>query len=117
MSLQINALHLHEIDYEIRIRDITPKGGIEDKRKILRGLLAQESENRSFLQIKNPYDFKTDIKEITDSIENLKTKVDGFSGVKNDSKYKSLITRLWHVSGRINRVNVDDSDEETEKKK
>lgn len=116
MAVQVNALILHELDYEIKIREVEPKGNMDEKRKLLRGLLSQESANRSFAQIKNLYGFKTDKKEILESLSSIKTKIGEFSGSKNDNKYKGLATRLWHVSGRISRMNTESEEQISEKK-
>ena len=117
MGLQVNALHAHELDYELSIRDISPTGSMDNKRKVLRGLLSQEAANRSFNDIANPYDFVIDHKEILDSLENISKKIDSFSGNKEDSGYKLLSTRLWHLSGRINRLNTTSDEQRNIKKK
>lgn len=112
MAYFVNALFSHELEYEILVRGIQPSGNTDDKRKILRGLLSQESANRSFAEIRNTLDFEDDHAGILDSLPTLEIKVVVFNGNKNDNKYKSLTTRFWHLSGRISRMNITSDEEE-----
>ncbi|KAH1015616.1 hypothetical protein HUJ05_013307 [Dendroctonus ponderosae] len=106
MGWQINALHAHELDYKIQLRGLKPKGPVDDRRKILRGLLSQESANLSFTQPKNSCKFDRDHREILESLVDLRAKISDFVGTSCDVKYKNLTTRLWYVTGRINRMIV-----------
>lgn len=117
MAMQPNYLKVHELDYEIKIRDVVPTGNSDDKRKILRGLLSQADANRSFYTIKNPYLFATDAKEAQETLDDLLSKIQNFSGSKSDLEYKRLSSRLCHVSGRISRFVIESDEEESERQR
>lgn len=116
MPLNVNYLKAHELKYEIEIRGEDSPSTVEEKRRLLRGLLAQEDNNRSFRDIKNEFDFDTDSEGIQQTLDELRPLVDHFSGSENDNDHKRLTTRLSHVAARLNRVNCDASSDDQVKK-
>lgn len=113
MPLNVNFLKSHELKYEIEIRGEKPPSTVEEKRRLLRGLLAQEDGNRSFREVKNEFDFDLDSAGIQQTLHELRPLIDNFSGSENDMDHKRLTTRLSHVAGRLKRVNYDtDSDDQ-----
>lgn len=96
----------HELSYEIKIRGVNPDTNVEKNRKLLRGLLKQQSANRSFYDtLLDPYTFNQHTTEITESITKLQEKIDNFSGNLADNK--RITSRLTHLSGRIGRLSTD----------
>lgn len=87
--MEPNHLLSKELNYELRLRKVDPEGSVDEKRKLLRGLLSQESANRSFLEgVSNNYLFKEDAKEIKESLDDLTTKVDQFDGNRADPLFR-----------------------------
>lgn len=116
MSLIPEYLRSIETAYEILIRDGIVPASQEDKRKILRGLLEQETGNRSFTAITNPFSFKEDEKEVAWTIADLVTKIEAFKGKKGEAEHKRIICRLTHVSGRISRMSAEDEEQKETRK-
>lgn len=100
-------LRVNEIDYEISVRGIVPLGDIDSKRKILRGLLSQEKANRSFVSPTSSYGFETDHAETQTTLDDLKARINEFTGPSTSVAYKRISSRLAHVSGRIHRMVTD----------
>lgn len=113
--MEVNNLRSYELDYELMIRGVTPAGDVDKRRKILRGLLSQEKNNRSFSEgFVVCYDHADDVKEIKNSLQDLQSKVSTFTNNSND--LKRLNSRLCHVSGRIRRlVTSEEAQEDTKK--
>lgn len=112
-----NHLKVNELTYELKIRNLDPTGTVENKRKILRGVLSQENANRSFQEnLSNPFSHDDDVTEIKLSLDDLKTIVDSFNGNKSDPVFKRVCSRLTHLSGRIQKLKADDDDEDKVKK-
>nr|CAI5861030.1 unnamed protein product [Callosobruchus analis] len=106
-----------ELDYELRVRGIQPVGNMDDKRKILRGLLSQERAHRSFIEsfIVQPYD--DDVDAIKTSLTDLEQKIAAFLSSSGSPEHKRLVSRLIHISGRINRLRTDDENQEAMKQR
>lgn len=104
-----NYLKDYEVKYEIVIRGGTPASKAEDNRRILRGLMAQESANRSVVELDETtlpgiYSFRVSIEEITKTLESLEQKVADFSLSSPDEHRKRIQARLIHVSARLQRL-------------
>ncbi|KAL3283736.1 hypothetical protein HHI36_024271 [Cryptolaemus montrouzieri] len=87
-----NHLKSEELNYEISIRGVDPPATVDEKRIIMRGLVAQESINRSFNEV-----------DVNIPIE--------FS---NQPNYLKIASRLMHISGRIFRMKVTQGNVEEE---
>ncbi|KAK9693652.1 hypothetical protein QE152_g34064 [Popillia japonica] len=70
----VNCLKSTEVEYEIKIRGVTPSGDLDFKRKTSRGLLTQQrgTRNDSFFIISNPPIFSEDEKYVRESLTDLK---------------------------------------------
>ncbi|KAL3272292.1 hypothetical protein HHI36_023910 [Cryptolaemus montrouzieri] len=55
-----NHLKAEELEYEITIRGAKPPNKVDEKRKTLRGLIAQETSHRGFYIIEVPFSFEED---------------------------------------------------------
>lgn len=97
-------LRSEEVAYEITIRGVTPPATLEEKRKVLRGLLAQEDANRSFSSLTSKESFADTTKAVKETIksvvEALRKPVADFSS----SDGRKCVSRLTHVTGRIRRA-------------
>ncbi|KAL3269085.1 hypothetical protein HHI36_008168 [Cryptolaemus montrouzieri] len=62
-----------ELSYELALRNVDPPATVDEKRKLLRGIIAQENSDRSFIEISNPYEFKVNVKELKESIAYITT--------------------------------------------
>lgn len=112
-----NHLKLNELNYELKIRGLEISGTVEVKRKILRGSLNQENANRSFSgTCANPYSFDDDVKEMKDTVSDLQSVIDNFSGSKEDPSFKRISSRLAHLSNRYQRLKVDTDEHEKYRK-
>lgn len=109
--MDVNSLKSTEVDYEIKIRSQVPSGDVDNRRKILRGLLSQERGNRSFISILNPFTFDEDVKEIEETIADLQQLISSLTDPVNANVLKRITARLTHISGRVHRMNVEDVDQ------
>ncbi|KAL3273352.1 hypothetical protein HHI36_014800 [Cryptolaemus montrouzieri] len=91
-KLNPNFLKTSDLSYEIVLRNIDPPATVEDKRRILKGILAQEGSDRSFIGITDPYDLKDNVNELTESITDISNLVSNFQGSPNNDDYTYFIT-------------------------
>lgn len=116
--MEPNHLKVAELTYELKIRNVEPTGDVDQKRKILRGLLSQETANRSFVQSLSihPYSFQVDVKAILETIRDLKLVIENYR-TSGDKVLGSRITsRLTHLSGRMQRlVSENEEDDKTKR--
>lgn len=110
------ALKVEELDYELAIRNLKPQGNVDTKKKILRGVLSQESADRSFQGLtEHPFSFEDDVKGVEGTLQDLKNIIGDFTGTKQDPTFKRVSARLKHVSGRIYKIKSETSDEGTKR--
>lgn len=108
--MQAEHLKQPELIYEISLFGVEVPTKVDDLRKTFRGLMAQKQAERSFQEV-NDYTYDDDLKEIMVTLTELKTEIDNFSGIKSDSAYKRISSRLLHINGRVCRLNVKESSE------
>lgn len=115
--MEPNHLKVKELEYELLIRRVKPSGDADVKRKLLRGALAQENANRSFVQsvLVSPLSYEVEVQEIGESIADLRTGIDSFTGSAGDAAHKRFSSRLTHLSGRIHRLCEDTAEREQKK--
>lgn len=111
-------LKAHELAYEVAIRigkeDVAKT--VEQNRKLLRGLLAQEKGDRSFTEIQDVYTVSENVKELLLSISDLTDKISKLTPGSNVSDFKRIEDRLSHCSKRLHRILVEDDCEEKQKR-
>lgn len=110
--MQANHLKAYELSYEIKIRDETVPDTVEEKRRLLNGLLAREKANRSFSSPINTYSFEEDHLEILNTIQDLGEIINNFNGNKREPVFSRINSRLTHLTNRINRLNIDPDDDQ-----
>lgn len=113
--LNPSFLKSFELTYEIKIRGIEPPSTVDEKRKILRGLLSQESSERSFFEVVDNYTYVESLGEIRDTLAEVTQLISNFDGAKNSDDFKRINTRLTHVSGRVQRLNSGIDETKTER--
>uniref|UniRef100_A0A6P7FEB9 Uncharacterized protein LOC114329451 n=1 Tax=Diabrotica virgifera virgifera TaxID=50390 RepID=A0A6P7FEB9_DIAVI len=118
MPLPFNPNHLKssELAYEISIRGQDVPKTAEERRQLLRGLLTQESSNRSTSSISMDIDFAENFKQTSESVQNITEIVQTFVGSRKSSQYKTLIDRLSHVANRLRRMETNTEQEQKSKK-
>lgn len=109
--MQANHLKSPELSYEIQIRNFPVPDTVEQKRRVLTGLLARENSNRSFSSPVNAYTFEDDILEVTETITELTDIINQFSGNKNEPVFSRINSRLTHLTNRINRLNAESNEQ------
>lgn len=103
VKLNPNYLRSFELTYEISIRGIVPPTTVQEKRKVLRGLLSQENSDRSFVEISDTYKFDENVKEIGDTLNDIEALLQHLSDESSDDE-KKLESRITHATGRISRL-------------
>lgn len=105
-KMDINSLRTHELSYEIAIRGIEVPDTADDRRKILRGILAQEKKGIVSLPIKNILVFAEDVSGIEESLDDVSQRSENFSGNSSEPEFVRITTRLNHLTLRISRLNA-----------
>lgn len=111
-----NHLLDYELDYELAIRGVITQRNVTDKRKILGKLLKKERDaGVSGSQVCfDEYDYnpKSEEQGINKSISSISELIDEFEGTTSDSVFARIKSRINHLSGRINRLEIpEDGDE------
>lgn len=115
-GMNVNDLLSHELTYEIRIRGVAIPGTVDEKRKILRGLLSQEAHNRSFSEdSKEAISFSENRADVVNSLEKIEDLISKFLGQLNSIEHRRINSRLAHLSGRIHHM-IPTTDEEISQK-
>lgn len=112
-KMDINRLVKDELSYELAIRGLGDGEvlTVVDMRAILRSALSLE---RTALAMKNPrYPFKwaEDVTALDASVDNIRALIADFSGVVNDSKYRTITTKILHSIGRVNNSSPSSAEE------
>lgn len=110
----LNCLRSEEISYEILIRGVKPPATLEEKRKVLRGLLAQEDANRSFSSLTPQESFTDTVKAVTDSLKSVTEALRKPPSEFTTSDNRKCVAKLTHVTGRLRRAKPSDEAETTE---
>lgn len=114
MDSNFKAAHLliDELNYELKIRGIITNKDQSSKRKILNRLIDKErSQNIDVLTLKDSdYNFALEETQISNTLDLIQTSVSDFEGSSLDSACKRILSRLAHVTYRIQRIILDSSD-------
>jgi len=84
--MDVNNLKTNELTYELELRNIERAAelNVDEKRKLLRGCLKQESANRSFVEPTNNKPFADDIKGAMETFTDISKVINTFSGSTNE---------------------------------
>lgn len=115
-----NLLLKDELNYELRIRAVVTDKSVVDKRRILGRLLEKERQNKTNVLhlVDHFFNYNLEKKEIGETIDSIKQLIADFEGPSTDSVYLRARTRILHLTNRILRIPVLETDEQfTEKQK
>lgn len=106
-----NHLLINELDYELAIRNVVTTRNMQEKRKILSRLLAREPSPGDSIDL-NSYNFNFEFEQdaINGSLQSITTLVIDFEGNSSDSVFRRIISRLVHVSGRVQRIPIPEDE-------
>ncbi|KAL3268998.1 hypothetical protein HHI36_008083 [Cryptolaemus montrouzieri] len=91
--LNPNHLKSTEFSYELALRNVDSPATVDEKRKHLRGIIAQENSDRSFIEISDSHEFKDNVKKLKESIADITTLVSIFQGNSN-SEYSACQLKM-----------------------
>ncbi|KAL3277810.1 hypothetical protein HHI36_013152 [Cryptolaemus montrouzieri] len=106
-----NYLRSEELCYEITIRGEAPPASVEDRRRMLRGLLAQETGNRSFNSIEVPFSLAENSEGVSTSLKQLEDLVKKFNPSQLAPRPAQISTKMTYLSGRIFRLKPETPDD------
>lgn len=100
-SIIMNAYHLRksEIQYELKIRNLSPDGTAGDLRKRLSQAFAENVEPD--LKFINDLDVSSELEECEMKVQDLSTMVSDYEGTFQDNEYHRIVARLLHLSRRV----------------
>lgn len=107
--MNVDYLLSDELEYELIVRGYPGEGTVAEKRKRLRPALRMEKEGVVFSSGLNR-DPDDEIENCAKKVDELKSAIDSFNFENAPNEYKRYCTRLWHVTGRINRINFGGDD-------
>ncbi|KAJ8968492.1 hypothetical protein NQ317_014542, partial [Molorchus minor] len=113
-KMKINRLAQDELTYELTIRGIGT-GTCEQMRISLSRAIQMEKEGASVKRPPHPYSFEEDVTAITGKLKDAKTGIEAFSEGRTGNQYAKWETKLNHLLGRIEWINVSEGDEEKQK--
>lgn len=98
-------LLVNELDYELAIRNVVTSRTVNEKRKILHRLLAREARPGDSIDLANyNFDFNNERDAINETLQSVTTVVIDFEGTASDSAFARTLSRLNHVTKRIQRI-------------
>jgi hypothetical protein len=110
MEFAFKPSHLvvDELNYELAIRGIQSSRSVEEKRKILARQLEKDKSHSGCTLKLEEYDcnFDTEATAINCSFDAIATLIADFEGTTNDSIYKRAVSRINHVTGRVQRLQL-----------
>lgn len=115
-KLRINRLSQDELTYELNIRGIG-LGTCERMRTSLARAIQMEKEGTSMKRPAHPYSFAEDVAAVTEKLKEITVGISDFNEGKTGSKYLKWETKLNHILGRVELIEIPDEDEEKQKTK
>lgn len=116
-KMEVNRLNQDELLFEMAIRGLPSNLLVDEMRKLLRASLKREqTPNTSFQFPKHPFKVEEDKASIENKISAIKAAILGFSGDKNSSPYKRIITMVEWTRNRLEKMLDDDEKFPTFKK-
>lgn len=101
--MDIDRLHVDELDYELAVCGISCQGSVADKRKLLRATLKMvEAGNLTAPEL--DLNAEEECQTCEDKLILLQAEVRICRSTTKDNEYKRLCARLTHVRGRLARI-------------
>ncbi|KAJ3649394.1 hypothetical protein Zmor_021141 [Zophobas morio] len=102
-----------ELDYELKIRDLISRDGVDSKAKLVSRAISRELEIVSTSDLT----YKNEVWQINHTLEAITASIIDIDGdsAKADEKIRAVHSRLEHVMQRYSRLIVPDEEEEMEK--
>lgn len=116
--VNMSAYHLRktEVEYELKIRNISTDGNAQELRKRLSACLASNTEVDEASV--NSLETEGEIEECEQKYQDLSTLVSDYEGSYKDNEFNRIIARLWHLYLRVGRIPIGaTADGEEEKTK
>lgn len=114
--MKINRLTQDELIYESTIRGIGT-GTCERMRSSLARAIQMEKEGVSVKRPPYPYSFSDDVTAVNEKLQDITAGISTFREGKASGQYAKWETKLNHILGRVEQMNVSDGDEEKQKTK
>lgn len=111
MDYEFSPRHLlsPEIEYELKIRNVNSRKDRSEKIKILARLLHREAQGSDIIDLENyESSFDDERDAINSTIVNITSLILDFEGNPADSLFNRIKSRLAHVTGRVQRLDVPD---------
>lgn len=116
-KLKVEYLLSHELEHELAYRNVEVLPTVAERRKLLRGILAQEASGRcSILYENSQLNFDSEVNGIELTLSDLSKKISEFVGSDRDNEYLRLTCRLAHANNRVSRLSCNNDEEELKKK-
>lgn len=107
--MDVNRLLTDELSYELSIRGASDAGTADEKRTRLRGVLKLEKLGSVTCVPIPDKDIEQELSVCFKKLEELGKRVRNFDHNNAANEFKSIQTRLLHVTGRVNRINHEPS--------
>lgn len=108
-----NTLLVHEVDYELLIREFkSTKADIGSKRKALKKLIQKEKKKEEVTYRVEDLDIEQEKTEVEESVAALNDLIKNYDSNSRDAimQKKKITSRIEHIRGRLRRLLIDDSE-------
>lgn len=117
-AINMTAYHLRatEVEYELRIRNVSTEGKAADNRKKLSHCFRSNTE--VVAACVNSLDAELEFEICHEKLQDLSSLVENYEGTFKDNEYQRIVARLWHLYSRVERIPLAaslDSDKEENK--
>lgn len=104
--LNMSAYHLRktEVEYELKVRNLSIEGNAQELRKRLSSCLAANTEVDEGAV--NSLQTEVEIEECEQKYQDLSTLVSDYEGNYQDNEFSRFIARLWHLYLRVDRIPI-----------
>lgn len=109
--MEVNYLHIDELDYELMVRGLVTQANMDTKRSILRGYLNSEKADPNSSYPDVSLDFQLEVRTCQDKLDILDGMISKFNSDKKHPDYKRINTKLIHLKNRAMRLITQDQDQ------
>lgn len=108
-----NTLLVHEVDYELLIREVkSSNADTTSKRKALKKLIQKEKKKQEVTYRVKDLNIAQEKTEVEQSVADLNDLIKNYDSNSGDAilQKKKIISRIEHIRGRIRRLLIDDTE-------